>query len=445
MMNYLALTIGPIYETILDSLNGENKTKSLQAGSRYFSEFMKKLLQNIQEDFKILVPFVDGGILENRYSMGLFHDRFIAQSDKTLEKIEAIFATKLEKTFKDMALEIEGEHIAKCLFENMDNHLIVASEEELKTVDENIIFALNKILDAKELNKSFGFSVEKNCIKKYQEQHIKTSGVKTIEDISEKLGFKYYAVITADGDKMGAKIKKEATEDISKIKDLSEKLFRFFTDEDDIYTITNKKFGGELIYAGGDDILAFVPVKNGSKIFLEYVEELSSRFQKKVGEDVSLSFGVHIAHYKYPLRDAIQNAFSLLHDAKKNAPNSIAMKITKRSGQFFKTTMQPSLPKYEKYKQIIEGVLHKTITLPHSLHHSLKRYEEAILQVYRDNRTVDAMFQTVFNDKRDEKEENGLESIKEFLNLAQPTTNKEFDDVFSALSLIKFLREDRKQ
>jgi CRISPR-associated protein Cmr2 len=200
-----------------------------------------------------------------------------------------------------------------------------------------------------------------------------------------------------------------------------------------------------LIYARRDDILELVPVKNGKKIFLEYVEELSSRFQEKVGEDVSLSFGVHIAYYKYPLRDAIQNAFSLLHDAKTNAPNSIAIKITKHSGQFFETTMQPSLPKYEKYKQIIEGVLHKTITLPHSLHHSLKRYEEAILQVYRDNRTVDAMFQTVFNDKRDEKEENGLESIKEFLNLAQPTTNKEFDDVFSALSLIKFLREDRKQ
>ena len=43
-MNYIAYTIGPIYETILNSLNDKNKTKRLQAGSRYFSHFMKEVL-----------------------------------------------------------------------------------------------------------------------------------------------------------------------------------------------------------------------------------------------------------------------------------------------------------------------------------------------------------------------------------------------------------------
>jgi CRISPR-associated protein Cmr2 len=446
-MNYIAYTIGPIYETILDTLQGDNKTKRLQSGSKYFSHFMKLLLKNIKNDFDILVPYVDGDILQNEYKMGLFHDRFIAQSEKSIQEIKDIFTIKLERTFKDIAREIEGEHIAKCLFKNMDNHLIVAQEEELKEVDTNIIFALNKILDTKELQKSFGFELEKNCIKKYQEQHINSSKVKTIEAISQKIGFNYYAVITADGDKMGAKIKNEATDNIINIKDISKKLFEFFTektDEDDIFTITNEKYGGELIYAGGDDILALVPVKKDATIFLDYVEKLNSRFKKIVGDDVSLSFGINIAYYKYPLRDAIQNAFELLHDAKAKSSNSIAIKITKHSGQFFETITQLDSTKYTNYKKLVDGILKEEITLPHSLHHSLKRYEEAILQTYRDNRTIDAMFDTVFNDAKSTKDEEGLQAIKEYLNSYKPTTNKEFDDIFSALSLIKFLREDRK-
>ena len=163
-MNYIAYTIGPIYETILDSLTNDNKTKRLQAGSRYFSHFMKEVLKNIQSEFKILVPYVDNGILKQEYNMGLFHDRFIAQSDKTKEEIKQIFARELEKSFVTMAQEIEGAHIAKTLYKNMDNHIIVASAEELKKIDKNIVFALNKILDAKELQKEFSLDIEKTIL-----------------------------------------------------------------------------------------------------------------------------------------------------------------------------------------------------------------------------------------------------------------------------------------
>jgi len=442
-MNYIAYTIGPIYETILDSLTNDHKTKRLQAGSRYFSHFMREVLKNIHNEFEILVPYVNETILDKEYNMGLFHDRFIAQSDKSVEEIKKIFASKLEESFLTMAKEIEGSHIARDLYKNMDNHVIVASEEELKKLDENIIFALNKILDAKELQKEFSFDIEKNYIQIYQEKHIQRNRVKNIEDISKKLGFHYYAVITADGDKMGAKIKKEATEDVKNIQNLSEKLFKFFTDDEDIYTITNEKFGGELIYAGGDDILAFVPVKRGEMTFLDYIEILNKRFKEKVGEDVSLSFGVNIAYYKYPLRDAIESAFALLHQAKESAQNTLALKITKHSGQYFETIFEFSSKKYEFYKKLTDDVLRQETKLPHSLHHSLKRYEQAIIKVYEDERTVDAMFETLFNDATDEHKK-GLNEVKKLFNEYKPKSTKEFDDVFSSLSIIKFLREDRK-
>jgi len=401
---------------------------------------MKVLLQNIKDEFDILVPFVDGDILEQEYEMGLFHDRFIASSSKNKDEIRAIFDKKLELTYKSF-----DKKDYKLLEQNMTNHFIIASQDELKQIDKNLVFALNKILDSLELKREIKIDKEKNIIQQYQEKHIQNSKVKSIEQLSQKLGFDYYAVITADGDKMGQKIKNEATEDITKIKVLSQKLFEFFTKDKDIYTLTNKEFKGELIYAGGDDILALLPVKNGDKIFLDYIERLSKRFQDIVGNDVSLSFGVNIAYYKYPLRDAVQSSFDLLYQAKDKAPNSIALKITKHSGQTFSSILQLNSDIYNTYSKLLKDVLLQEVELPHSIHHSLKRYQQPIIQSFKNEfSSIDALFDTIFNDEKNDKTENGLKALKEYIKSYDIQDKQDFDAIFAQLSLIKFLREDRK-
>lgn len=460
-MNYVAYTIGPIYETIFNTLNEKNKTKKLKAGSYYFSFFMKTLLKNIKNELDVLVPYITDDILKNDYKgMGLFHDRFIAQSEKSKENIQAILDAGITKTYKEIAQTIKNESIAFELEQNMSNHSIVATEEELKSVDENIIFALNKILDSKELQKELSFNRPKNnWIEKYQEKVLeKHESVKTIENISEDLGFKYYCVVTADGDKMGAKIKDKATQSPENIKELSLSLFNFFTQENNIYAITHEDFGGELIYAGGDDVLAFLPVIHKGKTFLDYLEVLNTRFKTYVGEDVSLSFGVNIAYYKYPLRNAINTTFDLLHEAKSDAliKNRLSIKVTKHSGQWFSSTMALGNPRFKLYKTLLDKVLlHKapkesqdisddSVTLPHSLHHSLKRYEEAILATCKNpDGSTQVMFEQVFNDTKSNQESHGLKLVQEYLDLCKPTSNKEFDEVFSQLSIIKFMRGDR--
>jgi hypothetical protein len=447
-MNYIAYTIGPIYDTIFDTLKGDNKTKKLKAGSYYFSLFMRTLLKNIQEDFNILVPYVGGDALKKEYkSMGLFHDRFIAWSEKSKQEIEQIFHDKLDVTFKELAKKIQDESIATELMQNMTNHHIVASSEELRGLDENIVFALNQILDSKELQRSFSFDLpQNNWIQKYQELESARSKVKTIEEMSKNLGFKYYCVITADGDKMGRKIKNEATQNPQAIKNISEKLYNFFTQEDDIYTITHEQFGGELIYAGGDDILAFLPVKYNGKTFLDYIQVLDEKFKKCVGDDVSLSFGINIAYYKFPLRNAIQSAFDLLHEAKSDEEikNRVSVKTTKHSGQWFSSTLVLKDARYELYKDLVYKTLKQKVTLPHSLHHSLKRYEEAILATYGyKESSVKAMFDTVFNDAKS-TDKKGIELVQKYLDTVRPQTNDTFDVIFSELSIIKFLRGDRK-
>ena len=98
----------------------------------------------------------------------------------------------------------------------------------------------------------------------------------------------------------------------------------------------------------------------------------------------------------------------------------------------------------KKYKELTQEILNNTITLPHSFHHNLKRYETAILSLYQQNRTIDNLFDTIFNDAKLEKDQKGIDTVKEYINVVKPTTNKQFNHIFSALSMVKFLREDRK-
>ena len=164
-----------------------------------------------------------------------------------------------------------------------------------------------------------------------------------------------------------------------------------------------------------------------------------------MGDDVSLSFGVNIVYQKYPLRDAIKSAFDLLYSAKATTSNSVTIKTTKHSGQFFQTNIALNSEVYQSYKKIVDGILKEEILLPHSIHHSLKRYQSAIIATYQSSRSTKALFETIFNDERDSKTKQGLQELQKFLDILKPTTNEEFDKFFSKLSIVKFLRGDRDE
>lgn len=204
---------------------------------------------------------------------------------------------------------------------------------------------------------------------------------------------KYYAVLLMDGDKMGDLINGETLsatwkdilhEDLTKkIEDGSVKK------ADSLKQILNKRrslnpalhamisdslnnfarFGvqpsvknakGELIYAGGDDVCAVLPLKNAlscaKKIseaytlsFAKYTENGAEPIEKldfnggieKVGyhlgsgaEKISISGAVIIAHHKEPLREVIQDAHRVLDSVakEKSGRNAVAVRLKKRSG-----------------------------------------------------------------------------------------------------------------
>src|SRR5258708_21422384 len=67
----------------------------------------------------------------------------------------------------------------------------------------------------------------------------------------------YYALLQADGDGMGEVIDAQAVHGYERHRQLSQQLANFASG---VGVIVEKKNQGALVYAGGDDVLAFLPL-----------------------------------------------------------------------------------------------------------------------------------------------------------------------------------------
>lgn len=532
---YLALTIGPIYETMKYC----QKTRELWAGSYIFSYFMRNMIAKlIDEDINFLLPYANSTIVKKSFEVGIFHDRFIATS--TLEKNE--IEEKIQKAYlssidtivllvsdSDKDKQFIKTEIKDAIEEYIQSSFLIATEEELNTVKkENIIFAIDTILDSMELQQSFTFAnLSKIYPKKTQDKEGKTKIIenqwvtpiaqlqyeantlkvaiekeyadkglepylkfKSIPEIAFANGIKgnyldndnpenydeiyasydnlkpyhkYYVVISADGDSMGKLIRNTYDkENPSSITTVSEGIYKYIVDgdHDDSLPLTElfEDYGGMLIYAGGDDLLGFAPLfgKNDKSIF-ELLETLSKRFKYYLGNNVSLSFGLSIRYYKSPMIESIRHAeYLLFNKAKKHNidenSGSLALSLTKHSGQSFDATFFLSDDSYEKYKKLFTDELNKSneMALPHNIQYSLKKSEHLICDMYKNNSTevaharLDALFENSIKDESHTTHAStALDDLKEYIKVLQPTDAKSFEKLISQLAIIKFLRGDK--
>ncbi len=147
----------------------------------------------------------------------------------------------------------------------------------------------------------------------------------------------YVAVIAMDGDQMGKWMNGdrmlEKTSDLqAHHKEFSKRLAKFSNCE--ARSIV-RKYKGQLVYAGGDDVLAMLPAE---RVF-DCVCELRDEFKKCIGKDRSgspadVSCGIAIAHKEYPLQRMIKEAQKAESRAKNEYSRSaFAFSLLKRGGE----------------------------------------------------------------------------------------------------------------
>ncbi len=193
-----------------------------------------------------------------------------------------------------------------------------------------------------------------------------------VKDIERLIGEfpKYYAILMMDGDDMGkmligeemkpvknylhpgvleyippkAKMKVENTRRLitpATHSAISRALAHFSID---IVPDIVENYRGELIYAGGDDVLALLPVDSALACAYEIQKKFGGEWDGwNVLPAKTMSAGILIVHYKHPLYDALDKARELEKKAKELGRNAVAIGYLARSGSYDEVVFNWSL------------------------------------------------------------------------------------------------------
>lgn len=389
---FIGITIGPIVKTLMLTTT----PAGLWGASYIFSYYTKNLIKQIKQELKIpddffIVPVNTGkveNIIKNCPWAGLFHDRIIFQTDPSIP------LTKIDQCIKKCKEDLSEEILTICLTENEDigrakkfieDYLQVhVIEQEVE--ERNPILALSPNLDILELGQSYIPKEDKNYLLDFLEnrdsleqkksenrnQNIKEftkkieeaeqftkwhfleeGNIITIDDIAGVDGDKidvntqtknYFALVKADGDNLGGVLKSmegiEGDQVIEEIKGFSEKCFDYAKRAFEKV----EKYGGKMIYAGGDDLLFIAPVKNHEETIFHLLSTLNDEFincfggfsskGKRREKKMGFSAGVMICYYKYPLKEALIGVLDQLDKSKEiETKNTISVHFEKHSGK----------------------------------------------------------------------------------------------------------------
>lgn len=160
------------------------------------------------------------------------------------------------------------------------------------------------------------------------------SFLNTLDYHGDSSAYAYYALLLADGDRMGAALEAMAEDEdaLEQHQKLSSQLDNFAKSARNLV----EEHGGSPIYTGGDDVMALLPLHTA----LACAEALRSSFAEKVGARVpssvkerpTLSVGLAIAHHLDPMREARELAKEAERAAKDAGRNALAIAVKKRSG-----------------------------------------------------------------------------------------------------------------
>lgn len=180
------------------------------------------------------------------------------------------------------------------------------------------------------LREEYSDDVRSKEVRGKLKQMLREIAKKTDGKAGRPLGYppKYYALLLADGDRLGKLVSELGGQTVGRA--LAE-----FTSR--VQSIVEKN-DGVTVYAGGDDVMAMLPLPTA----IPCADKLSRRYQEAFGDiggaknRATLSAAVVFAHIRYPLSSVIGRAHRLLDDVAKdeNGRDSLAVGVLKPGGTY---------------------------------------------------------------------------------------------------------------
>lgn len=146
--------------------------------------------------------------------------------------------------------------------------------------------------------------------------------LRKVYDVAQSRPSPYYAIIALDGDNMGKRVS-ECTMEAAHA-EFSRQLAAF---AEQVKPLVEKQYQGNLIYNGGDDVLAMVPLSTAFPL----AQALARKFSEITHETASA--GIAVAHHLFPLGAALEAARQAEQQAKQIGRDAVCIKALKRSGE----------------------------------------------------------------------------------------------------------------
>ena len=393
---FTAVTLGPIYDTFqLTSTPG-----GTWCASYLFSWLAREIITNlvkggipkknfiapvfeVKEDGTVFVPKGEDVAAKG---VGLFFDHIIVEGDVIAEAKAA--RDKALATLADKIAEAIGED-KKATEEWVRQYFRIYIVKKNIPSNKGVIAAFGNVLSTLEYEPHYALQEDNNLLLKLFEDtdDSRRGGVRSrclkhfplvtelsdrwmlygdqaednIRDIKSIADPKaqgdpswkseeYYCILNSDGDSMGKFFADCAASDAAR--ELSQKSLQYCIQAAEMVL----KYKGVPLYAGGDDLLAIVPVtgfdpdhEEQEITVFELINKLNTRFNLIFSEErqnnpgkPSISVGLSIQHIKSPLYEGLNRAFDLLHAAKNSSPrkNGLCVDLQKHSGQSFRFTVR---------------------------------------------------------------------------------------------------------
>lgn len=469
---YIGITLGPISRIMTYT----QSTKSLW-GASYFMSFLAKQL--ISDSFKEGRVFLKPQLQETMWSIydgvGRFPDQYIFESQKgDFEKL----LLKRNEVFKLIGKDIAqtlGKNSGKekkeiiCYLKNTIKIYVIEMNEW--DASKSILDQCQQALNVMECRDCYQVCESRNYLAEYFEKiHLSSlliddafgitqTGYRLFQTIIEcsaanavKMGlinkqelfndkkveslpsvYKYIAFVSSDGDNIGKALGKLGHK-------LSDVLLKYNIE---IVNIVNK-WGGQVIYSGGDDLLFFAPISSIFTLIKEiddtFNSTLSSSEAKEINEILgsnnmpipTLSFGVSISYYKHPMSESLRKSEELLKQAKDSGRNCIVWNVRKHSGQSIKSTFQKKHTEiYNAAINIINNsVGQKNIVFLHSVSHYLLQHKAVlnhILSGGNSDKIKEELVNYMANTFKNADHQNHEENLQMFRNFLQDASAVEAD------------------